>query len=94
MAREPGGIWSGQGVVGNTFEPGLAGPGNHVISYTITDANGCTDTDQTTITVATPDATIYPVDTLCVDNPAVRLTAHDLGGVWSGPGVIGDMFNP
>ena len=66
VAREPGGIWSGQGVVGNTFEPGLAGPGNHVISYTITDANGCTDTDQTTITVATPDATIYPVDTFAL----------------------------
>ncbi len=94
VAQESGGIWSGPGVVGNTFDPGLPGPGNHVVTYTITDANGCTDTDQTTITVATPDATIYPVDTLCIDNPAVRLTAHDLGGVWSGPGVIGDMFNP
>ena len=93
-ARDPGGIWSGPGVVGNTFNPSLPGAGNHVITYSITDENGCTDYDETIITVATPDATITPVDTLCNDSPPVTLTAHDLGGVWSGPGVVGNTFNP
>ena len=93
-ARETGGIWSGPGVTGDIFDPSVPGSGNHVITYIITDANGCTDSDETIITVATPDATITPVDTLCNDDPPVTLIAHDLGGVWSGPGVVGNTFNP
>jgi PKD repeat protein len=92
QARDPGGIWSGTGVAGNIFYPAVANTGNHVITYTITDANGCTDSDATIITVATPDATITPVDTLCEDSGAITLTAHDLGGIWSGPGVVGNQF--
>jgi hypothetical protein len=53
------------------FYPAVAGSGNHLITYSITDANGCTDTDSAILTVATPDATITPVDTLCEDSPAV-----------------------
>jgi len=44
--------------------------------------------------VAYPDATINPVDTLCIDNTAANLTAHDPGGKWSGKGVTGNSFNP
>jgi PKD repeat protein len=94
IANDPGGIWSGPGVVGSTFSPILAGPGNHIIRYSITNEYACTDSDETMITVATPDATITPVDTLCADSPAITLMAHDLGGIWSGPGVIGNTFNP
>jgi PKD repeat protein len=94
QARDPGGVWSGTGVVGNIFYPAVANTGNHVITYSITDVNGCSDYDETIITVATPDATITPVDTLCEDSPSVILTAHDLGGIWSGPGVVGDQFIP
>jgi len=94
QARDPGGVWSGTGVTGNLFYPSVAAAGNHLITYSITDANGCADTDQTILTVATPDATITPVDTLCEDSPAVNLAARDLGGVWSGPGVVGSQFIP
>jgi PKD repeat protein len=93
-ARDPGGVWSGTGVSGNIFYPAVANTGNHVITYSITDANGCSDTDDAILTVATPDATITPVDTLCEDSPAVTLLARDLGGVWSGPGVVGNLFIP
>ena len=92
-AVDTGGVWSGPGVIGDTFNPSVAGYGNHLITYTI-EWDGCSNIDQETITVATPDATINPVDTLCADAPAVVLTAHDLGGIWSGPGVIGNMFYP
>ena len=93
-ARDPGGIWSGTGVATGVFYPAVANTGNHVISYSITDANGCTDSDDAILTVATPDATITPVDTLCEDSPPVTLMAHDLGGIWSGPGVVGNQFFP
>jgi PKD repeat protein len=94
QARDPGGVWSGPGVTGNIFSPALAGTGNHVITYSITAANGCSDFDDAIITVATPDATITPVDTLCEDSPEVNLIARDLGGIWSGPGVVGNQFVP
>lgn len=38
-----GGVFSGAGIVnGNFFDPALAGEGTHQITYTYTDANGCT----------------------------------------------------
>jgi PKD repeat protein len=93
-AHDPGGIWSGPGIVGNVFTPVMAGSGNHLITYSITDVNGCTDSDQIILTVAVPDATITPVDTMCINGPIVILTAHDLGGIWSGEGVSGNTFDP
>lgn len=35
-----GGIFSGPGVVGNTFNPNLAGPGDHVITYSVAAQQG------------------------------------------------------
>lgn len=93
-AHDPGGVWSGIGVVGNTFNASRSGYGNHIITYSITDKNGCSDFDQTVITVALPDATINPLDTLCINSAPITLTAHDLGGTWSGSGVSGDTFDP
>jgi len=37
-----GGTFSGPGIVFNAFNPQLAGPGNHVITYTYNDEFGCT----------------------------------------------------
>ena len=36
-----GGTYSGTGVTGGSFDPVTAGIGNHVITYSFTDANGC-----------------------------------------------------
>ena len=69
-----GGIWSGPGIVGNTFDPAVSGYGNHTITYKIVDINGCMATDHITLTVAVPDATIYPIDTLCIDSSPLTLT--------------------
>jgi len=38
------GTFSGTGVVFSAFNPSIAGPGNHTITYTVTAANGCTVT--------------------------------------------------
>jgi len=93
-AHDMGGLWSGPGIVGNTFDPAISGYGNHLITYKIVDSNGCMDTDQITITVAVPDATINRLDTLCINSSPVTLSAHDMGGTWSGPGVTGNIFDP
>lgn len=51
IANPAGGTWAGKGVVGNTFSPRSAGAGIHTISYTLTNATGCSSTMTTTITV-------------------------------------------
>ncbi len=51
-AGPAGGVYSGVGVLpGNIFDAGLAGVGVHVLTYTFTDANGCTGTGTGNITV-------------------------------------------
>ena len=46
-----GGVWSGTGVTGSTFNVQTAGVGTHQIIYNYTDANGCSAADTTSITV-------------------------------------------
>jgi hypothetical protein len=46
-----GGVWSGNGVTGSTFNAQTAGAGTHQIIYNYTDANGCSAADTTSITV-------------------------------------------
>jgi len=48
-----GGTFSGTGVVFSAFNPALAGTGTHEITYTYTDANGCTASDTQSILVFT-----------------------------------------
>ena len=50
-ATPAGGIFSGNGVSGNVFEPSLAGTGVHNITYTYTDANGCSASQEQEIQV-------------------------------------------
>lgn len=85
-----GGTWSGNGITNaatGTFNPSVAGAGNHTITYTI--INGaCTSVSTTIIHVdASVNATITPVATICVFNPAFNLTAVSSGGTWSGTGI-------
>jgi hypothetical protein len=46
-----GGIYSGNAVTGNSFDPAVAGNGTHDIFYTYTDTNGCTASDTSQVTV-------------------------------------------
>ena len=66
-----GGIYSGTGVAGTNFNPGVAGPGTFTIKYTYTDANSCKGVDSSNIKVVvcsgiedvpfSPDLlTVYP----------------------------------
>jgi PKD repeat protein len=95
QAHDAGGTWSGSGVTGNMYNPALAGAGNHIVRYEITDANGCSDADQITITVVpSPVAQITPVSTQYLNNPPVKLNAIPIGGTWSGNGVTNNTFIP
>ncbi|MDA3910108.1 MAG: choice-of-anchor L domain-containing protein, partial [Bacteroidales bacterium] len=94
-AADAGGTWSGNGVIGNTFNPAIAGSGNHLITYIISNTN-CADTSTITIHVdEVLDPTIDPIEIQCRTDDAFLLTAATPGGVWTGPGVIGGQnLNP
>ncbi len=60
-ASHSGGVWSGTGVNGNTFEPLVAGVGTHKIYYEYLDINGCYYVDSLNIRVMDiPEADFYP----------------------------------
>lgn len=94
-AHDGGGIWSGKGVSGNTFIPGVAGAGVHTIRYSITNSWGCSGIDSA-IVVVLPAAVakIKPVSSMLVTAPAVTLEAEPPGGIFSGPGIAGSLFDP
>ncbi|HEY8894137.1 MAG TPA: HYR domain-containing protein, partial [Niastella sp.] len=60
-----GGTYSGTGVSGGNFNPATAGVGQHTITYTYTDGNGCTNncTFNITVTTATTTANAGPDQT-------------------------------
>lgn len=78
-----GGSYSGTGVSGNQFNPQSAGPGTHAITYTYTNASGCTGTATTNIVVnASPAATIStPNGTVICSGSAIELTTNSATGV-------------
>ena len=53
VGNPSGGTFSGNGVTGSSFDPSAAGIGNQTITYSYTDANGCSNT---TIIAAQVDA--------------------------------------
>ncbi|MBO2008534.1 gliding motility-associated C-terminal domain-containing protein [Hymenobacter negativus] len=94
-AQPAGGIFGGPGVVGNRFNPALAGPGRHVITYTIQFMT-CTIVATTVAEVTQLTAIRLPADTvLCLDQTPFRLHATPAGGTWSGLHVTAaGMFTP
>lgn len=61
-----------------------------------TDANGCVNMDTITImaNVATGSLSL-PMDTVCQSVGTITLSGETpAGGMWSGPGVIGNTFDP
>ncbi|MCX6271995.1 MAG: T9SS type A sorting domain-containing protein, partial [Bacteroidetes bacterium] len=95
MGAPEGGIYSGTSVNGNLFYPAVAGIGSWEITYTYTDGNGCTNFATQTITVnALPVVTLDPLADICLNAQPVALTGYPEGGVYSGTGVVGNLFVP
>ena len=89
-----GGTWTGTGVTGSTFNVQTAGVGSHQVIYNYTDANGCSAADTTTITVnPLPVVNVGSYDPVCDYVDTLQLNGTPSGGVWSGNGVTGSIFN-
>ncbi len=95
-ANPVGGIYSGVGVISNTFDPAIAGVGVHIIQYDFTDVNGCISNSNQTITVnALPVLSSVAMPAICGNDNAFALAfAQPVGGVYSGTGINNNMFDP
>jgi gliding motility-associated-like protein len=92
----PGGTWSGTGVSGSSFSPlGLAGPID--LSYTVSQ-NGCQSSLSNTIEVIPPPTILFTApNIICESAQNVSISTWNSGvpgGIWQGPGVVGEVFNP
>ena len=90
-----GGTLSGPNLNGDIFTPyGLVG--DHIFSYTYTDLNGCSATDEYTIHVFNPtSATISGYDVFyCLAAPNDTLQGSPAGGYFAGTGMNDSIFSP
>lgn len=99
----PGGSFSGPGISAYapayaTFNPALAGPGDHLIVYTYFDQYGTRFTIQETLNVdyiaPAEILNLTAGDEFCANEAAFDLIALPVGGVLTGEPVDGDRFNP
>jgi gliding motility-associated-like protein len=94
-ASPGGGIWSGEISPGGLFDPGYAGEGVHFITYTVTNANGCSNTEEIAIEVfVVPEVLIDPPGILCEESGPIQLTGSPPGGIWTGEITLGGIFDP
>ncbi len=96
-ATPEGGVYSGMGVADNMFDPAVAGVGVYEITYTYTDANGCSNECAFMITVlpapevfAGMDATIAEDDSYTLAD-ATAANVDDINWTTSGDGMFDDV---
>ena len=97
MVQPAGGQWSGPGVSGNVLLPFIAGPGEHVLSYTIEDPGGCSNTAEVELTLASTVSIAQENGEdlfFCENDEEVQLIAQPAGGEWSGAVTAEGAFDP
>lgn len=96
IASSNNGTFSGTGVIGNSFDPEVAGAGTHNIIHEVTNQNGCSGQSLQTVVVglaADPSFTVSSA-TVCDNADLLELIPVEFSGEFSGTGVEGDVFNP
>ena len=91
-----GGTYSGPGVSANSFDPGVAGSGSHLITYSWADTNSCVGSTQASVFVIPPPVVSHSsLPDICANADSILLTGGTpTGGSYSGPGVVSNFFNP
>jgi len=94
-----GGMFVGNGIVGNIFSPQSAGAGIHEIIYYYTDTNMCTNSDTVfaNVQTATSNGSVGFVgleNQYCYTADADTLHGIPSGGIFVGEGMNGNIFKP
>ena len=86
-----GGTWvanGSAGLVGDTFDPTLAGDGTHTLTYTVGSANCQVWDDIVIIVHELPYVDAGQDQEVCFGEPNVNLVGFPAGGTWTGTGII------
>lgn len=98
LPADPGGKYYVNGILSSTFNPSLSGPGTHEVVYTINNPKYCLGTSNTQYIVVKSVPMVFnqPTTPLCSNDSPVDLSifVSPAGGIFSGPGVIGNKFDP
>jgi gliding motility-associated-like protein len=80
-AKPAGGSYSGTGVVGGSFYPATAGPGDHTINYNYTDGNGCSASGSEILSViGLPAPSITGNSSICSASSGMIYSTADVPG--------------
>ena len=95
-ALPTGGVFSGVGVNDTLFSPMTAGAGSQDITYTYTDANGCTNSEMVTTMVNVAPTVELTLNQICAGGAIFTLNGGTpYGGTYSGTGVdISSNYDP
>jgi len=98
IANIPGGVWAGGPYISGfgNFNPVFASVGNNIVTYQVSNTNGCINSDTIFVTIySVPDATISYPGLVCDGNAPFPLNAATPGGSWSGgPYINNGIFDP
>jgi len=92
-----GGNYNGLGVSNNNFSPSVSGAGFHNITYSFSDSNGCSSSDNKILVVDTNNVNISLASfgNLCEDADSLVLSGGTpSGGFYSGNSVNNGVFYP
>jgi hypothetical protein len=79
-----GGTYTGTAVSGNTFYTGIAGAGQHLLTYTYTNSNNCTNSATQTMTVRPiPAPDLGPDQTVCANESVLLNVGNFSTYSWS-----------
>ncbi|MCB9246678.1 MAG: LamG domain-containing protein [Flavobacteriales bacterium] len=89
-----GGSFSGRGVIRDHFFPSNAGTGKHILKYTYTDSNKCSNEASGNMEVFDTTAlTVTGIPTVCPGDAPVKLVlVSPSGGTYTGSAVSRDSF--
>ena len=94
-ASPGGGYWEGDITPGGLFDPEYVGVGISIVTYTSTNANGCSNTVDVAIEVSSiPDVSIVSPGVLCEGSAPIQMTGSPTGGIWEGDITLNGIFNP
>lgn len=86
-----GGNYSGVGVTSNQFDPSISGYGTYMIDYTYTDLNGCSASNQQSVTVGCADIDEEVINSIGIfPNPSNGLFTINANGLKIESAVIYD----
>lgn len=90
-----GGTFTGEGIVDGTFDPTLAGPGTHEITYAV-DFVGCSSSTSLSTTVfAVPDLTVSGLNaSYCLNDASALMVPSIETAILTGDGVTQNAFDP